>query len=93
MSCYSSFCLFSFIFILLSYHLGGTWYPLEMLKEEHEGNWPGITVTVSMSHALEARSCCIGAGGAALRLEEKQSLRSMFGGSAKLAVQRVAVES
>lgn len=71
---------------------------MEILREEHEGNWPGITVTISMSPAVGSRSNCIGiawwqVGRTALRLEEKQGLRNMFGGSAKFAVQCIAVES
>lgn len=51
-----------------------------------------------MSPAVGSRSNCIGiawwqVGRTALRLEEKQGLRNMFGGSAKFAVQCIAVES
>lgn len=71
---------------------------MEMLKEEHEGNWPGITAMVSISPALESRSYRVGitwrqADCTALTVEEKQGLRSTFGGSAMFAVQCIAVKS
>lgn len=61
---------------------------MKMLKEEHEGNWPGITVRVLIPPALGTRPYHT-----ALTLEEKHGLRSMFGGSAEFAVQCIAVES
>lgn len=64
---------------------------MEMLKEELEGNWPGVTATVLISPVLEARSYHVGiawrwADCTAPTLEEKRGLRSMCGGSAVFAV-------
>lgn len=70
---------------------------MEMITAEHEGNWTGISDSLSITcvrgwitpyrHCLATGDCT------ALTLEEKQGLRSAFGGSATFAVQCIAVES